>query len=79
MTLDVWMTAQNVTNTEFAVLIGVTRQALSRYRLGERMPDAEMVEKIEKATGGAVTVADLHAARLGYLRGQGHDEMDAAS
>jgi DNA-binding transcriptional regulator YdaS (Cro superfamily) len=69
MKLNDWISdVAKITPAEFAGRIGVTRQAMSRYCAGERMPDAHMVEKIEKATKGAVTVADLHEMRLSYLR-----------
>lgn len=80
MRLSDWITdVAKITPAEFASRLGVSRQAISRYCAGERMPDAEMVEKIEMATGGAVTVKDLHAARLAFLRPVAPAHMDAAS
>lgn len=83
MKLNDWIAAQKTTYAEFAARIGLTRQAIWRYGAGERMPDAETVEKIELATGGAVTINDLHASRLAYLRSvdpiAAPPHMDAAS
>lgn len=41
---------------------------LTRIEAGSRQPDADMVERIELATGGAVTSADMHAVRLAWLK-----------
>lgn len=69
MKLNDWITTvAKISLAEFAGRLGVSRQAITRYCAGERMPDAEMVERIVKATDGAVTVADLHEVRLAYLK-----------
>lgn len=65
MKLDDWLKAEKVTSAEFARLSGIgDRQAVHKYRHGERFPTAENLQRIRKATGGAVTAndfADQHA------------------
>lgn len=63
MTLNDWMITREKTNAELASAIGVTRQALSRYRLGLRMPRPEVIAKIKDATNGEVTATDFFAER----------------
>lgn len=43
----------------FAEQIGVTPISLSRYFSGVRKPSAEIMERIHRATGGAVTPNDF--------------------
>lgn len=45
----------------FARLIGTTRQAVSRYLHGERMPEVRLLQAIKEATRGAVTANDFAA------------------
>ena len=40
---------------EFAEMLGVKQPTVTRYKEGERFPDAEMARKIEMATGGKVS------------------------
>lgn len=65
MKLDDWLKSEKVTSAEFARLSGIgDRQAVHKYRHGERFPTAENLQRIRKATGGAVTAndfADQHA------------------
>lgn len=63
MTLNDWLSARaEITNSEFAERIGVSRQALWRYRSGERMPERAVMQKIMEETGGAVTPNDFFAS-----------------
>lgn len=41
---------------------------LGRIEAGCRQPDADMVERIERLTDGAVTAADMHSVRLAWLK-----------
>jgi transcriptional regulator with XRE-family HTH domain len=54
-----YLTDRNHTDAEFAALIGVTRQAVHRYKAGERIPDQATMTKIFEVTGGAVTPNDF--------------------
>lgn len=68
MTLDQWMKEQGTTPERLGAEIGITGEAVRRYRSGSRMPEPEIVEKLVVATNGAVTVQDLHDTRLTFLR-----------
>lgn len=68
MTLDDWLTAKNINAERFGTILGCSGQAVRHWRLGARMPDADMLEKIVAATDGAVTVQDMHETRLTWLR-----------
>lgn len=60
MHLNDWLSNKtDLTNAEFAEAIGVSRQALWRYRLGERIPRPDVLTKIKRATKGAVTANDF--------------------
>lgn len=61
MKLNDWIIKSEITNAEFASKVGVTRQAMWRYRMGERMPKPAVIAKIHEVTGGAVTANDFHA------------------
>lgn len=54
-----WVKAQPSTVTEVAIKLGIGRVALYRYLEGRVMPRPPVVARIEQATGGAVTSADL--------------------
>jgi len=67
MKLNDWLATREteISNSEFAERIGVSRQAVWRYRLGERMPRPDVISRIREATRGAVTANDFvseHAA-----------------
>lgn len=66
MRLSDWLSGACLSDAVFADRIGVSRQALWRYKAGERMPRPKIVRRIEKATRGKVTSADFiehHATR----------------
>ena len=53
------MDDRNLSDADFGALIERTRQAVHRYRTGDRMPDQATMEKIFEVTGGAVTPNDF--------------------
>lgn len=59
MTLADYLRANEVSDAAFARLIGVERQAVGRYRTGERFPEKAILHKIFEATNGAVTANDF--------------------
>lgn len=60
MKLDAWLIAQKLTSAEFARLSGIgDRQAVHKYRHGERFPTPENLRVIREATGGEVTPDDF--------------------
>lgn len=61
MHLAAYLADAQIADRDFADRIGVSRQALHRYRQGSRIPRPEVLAKIKKATAGAVTADDFMA------------------
>jgi len=62
MTLDAWLTQNAIDNSEFAQRIGVTTEAVRRYRLGERRPRNETIlAAIDRETNGVITPNSFYA------------------
>ena len=59
MKLAEYLRAHELSDAAFARLIGVERQAVGRYKSGERFPEREILVSIFKATNGAVTANDF--------------------
>lgn len=59
MRLDDFLRQTPQSDVAFADAIGVSRQALHRYRRGERTPRPEVMARIREATSGAVTADDF--------------------
>lgn len=59
MTLSDYLDANKITNAAFAARIGVSRQAVLRYRAGDRTPGHAEMAAIFEATGGAVAPNDF--------------------
>lgn len=59
MTLTSWLSKTKISDTDFAERIGVTRQALWRYKVAGRIPKPEIIARISKATNGKVTANDF--------------------
>jgi transcriptional regulator with XRE-family HTH domain len=60
MKLDDWLKAEEMTSAEFARLSGIgDRQAVHKYRHGERFPTPENLRRIREATKGAVSSEDF--------------------
>jgi DNA-binding transcriptional regulator YdaS (Cro superfamily) len=65
MRLSSWLLDQGLSHSAFARLVGgVSAEAVRLWAGGMRMPGTEHVERIAELTGGAVTVSDLHDARV---------------
>ncbi|WP_092685261.1 helix-turn-helix domain-containing protein [Albimonas donghaensis] len=82
MKLRTWRTNRGMTQSEFAEAISVRTSAVSRYEAG-RVPEAEIVGRIFRATGGEVRPGDFYdlpdVAGLEAVRGRASDsEADAA-
>ncbi len=54
-----WLSAEQLSVSEFAVRIDRTAEAVRRYVTGERIPDRETMPKIAVQTSGAVTANDF--------------------
>jgi DNA-binding transcriptional regulator YdaS (Cro superfamily) len=69
MKLHAFITSQQITPAAFARILGnVSGEAVRLWASGRRMPEPETAQRIVEATGGAVTVQDLHDTRLQFLR-----------
>lgn len=68
MTLDEWIKAADRSVEEFARAIGVTTEAVRRYRSGQRMPEPFVAQRIVEETNGSVSIQDLHAVRIARLK-----------
>lgn len=55
MTLREYMDWKKLTPGAFGDLIGVSRQAVMRYRDGKRIPKKEIMPRIFEVTGGKVS------------------------
>lgn len=59
MTLSDYMRGEGMTDDAMSKKIGVSRSAVTQYRLGDRMPKPEIMLRLVKATGNAVSPLDL--------------------
>lgn len=59
MKLATYLENTELTDAAFARLIGVERQAVGRYKAGDRFPEKLILLKIYEATGGQVTANDF--------------------
>ena len=70
MKLEDWLKANHVTQADFAAAVGVDQATISRLIPAEgkrqrRRPSFDLVEKIMRATDGAVTANDFMTDALG--------------
>lgn len=59
MKLDAYIRENGLTDAAFAEKVDRDRSAVSRWRSGATVPDADSLKKILEATGGAVTPNDF--------------------
>lgn len=59
MKLADYLAATEIKDAAFAEMIGVTRQALWRYKSGDRRPEWDVLERIAHETRGRVTPNDF--------------------
>jgi transcriptional regulator with XRE-family HTH domain len=59
MKLTAFLSERSQSDADFARRIGVTPQALSRYKLGKRKPEWAILERIRRETEGLVTPNDF--------------------
>jgi transcriptional regulator with XRE-family HTH domain len=63
MQLATYLSQKEISDGDFAEAIGVSRQAVHRYKTGERFPERAVLQKIAEATGGNVTANDFMPAQ----------------
>ena len=59
MRLAIYLENKKISDAAFARSIGVERQAVGRYRTGERFPEKAILRRIFEITGGRVTANDF--------------------
>lgn len=59
MKLAAYLDAEQISDAAFARMVGVERQAVGRYKTGERFPERTILLRIFEATNGAVTANDF--------------------
>lgn len=59
MKLREWRKTEGLTSKELGARCGVSEAAIRHYETGERRPRPEIARRIEAATGGAVSAAQL--------------------
>tara|TARA_R110002167_G_scaffold142496_5_gene331260 strand:+ start:1485 stop:1688 length:204 start_codon:yes stop_codon:yes gene_type:complete len=67
MTLSEYMDKHQMTDQKMSEQIGVSRSAVTQYRLGDRMPRPEIMVKLVEVTGKKVSPMDL---AMGLKRGK---------
>ena len=63
MTLNEYMAKEKISMRDMAVSIGVTYEAIRKYANGERIPKSDILKKITRQTGGAVTANDFYSLK----------------
>ena len=66
MRLATFLDQKKIPDSEFATDIGITRQAIHRYKTGARFPEPHILNRIYEITDGQVTPNDFagHAAEV---------------
>lgn len=59
MKLSAWLEQQKIRDADFAREIKVSRQAIGRYKAGDRVPKHPIMLRIQKATADAVRPQDF--------------------
>lgn len=60
MTLEQYITANELTHEAFGKLVGAPQATINRYVNGKRFPTRDMICKIHEATDGKVSFADWY-------------------
>lgn len=60
MKLSDWLSSNEIKDADFADRIGVSRQALHRYKTGKRVPERDVMFRIVSETDGSVTANDFY-------------------
>lgn len=60
MRLAPYLEREKISDADFAEKIGVSRQAVHRYRTGERVPDQPIMHRIAETTAGEVLPNDFY-------------------
>lgn len=58
MKLKKWLVKNEITRSQFAMMMNVSKGCIAKYLSGERKPDAIKIAHMEKRTHGEVTRRD---------------------
>jgi len=71
MLLREWRETNGWTLARLAAELGLPGEhsagTVQRWETGKSRPEADVIDRIEKLTEGAVTAADMHETRLAWL------------
>lgn len=67
MRLKDWLKINGITGKEFAKKLSVDEQTVSRYCVGKRIPDPDVMRRIAEHTSGAVTANDFYGLKDGAV------------
>lgn len=67
MTLSEYMDKHQMTDQKMSEIVGVSRSAITQYRLGSRMPKPEILVRLVDATDAKVSPMDM---AMGLRRGK---------
>jgi transcriptional regulator with XRE-family HTH domain len=74
MLLKEWREKNEWSLARLAAELGVPGEypagTVQRWEIGKSRPEADVIDRIEKLTGGDVTATDMHEARLSWLNKQ---------
>ena len=59
MWIDEWLFKEGMSQTEFAVKVGITREYLGRIILGHVRGSPDVAKKIQEMTNGEVTLEEI--------------------
>lgn len=62
MKLRDYLRKEEITPTEFATMVGASKDGVTKWIYGQRMPRKDMLEKIAQKTNGAVLANDFMSA-----------------
>jgi transcriptional regulator with XRE-family HTH domain len=68
VTLDAYLKANGLSQSDFAELVKVPESQVSLWRRGERRPDTDNRLRIAAATGGAIRITDWPKPRRRAVR-----------
>lgn len=82
MELADWRKAEKLSTTEVAERLRMAGDHASstvwNWETGRARPDADVIDRIERLTQGAVTSVDMHRTRLGWLKANRPERFAAA-
>jgi len=63
--LATWLKAKGLSQTDFCEIAGISNSHISMILKGKRLAGRRVAHKIDSATGGAISAAELLCAQVG--------------